>query len=60
MDKKIDIDLFTRLMKIQSSARKDLLEYMGQGPVSLPPRLMLQHVVGVNDATEVAEACADS
>ena len=37
MDEKIDVDLFARLMKFHSSARKDLLEYMGQGAVALPP-----------------------
>ncbi|WP_284264804.1 hypothetical protein [Roseicyclus amphidinii] len=26
-------------MRFHSSARKDLLEYMGQGPVSVPPVL---------------------
>jgi hypothetical protein len=37
MDEKIDLDLFARLMTFHASARKDLLEYMGQGPVALPP-----------------------
>ncbi|MHA7889167.1 hypothetical protein [Roseicyclus sp.] len=39
MDERIDPDLFARLMRFHSSARKDLLEYMGQGPVSVPPVL---------------------
>jgi hypothetical protein len=37
MDEKIDLDLFARLMRFHDSARKDLLEYMGQGPVVMPP-----------------------
>jgi hypothetical protein len=36
MDERIDPDLFARLMLIHASARKDLLEYMGQGPVVMP------------------------
>ncbi|NKX45388.1 hypothetical protein [Roseicyclus persicicus] len=34
MDEKIDPDLFARLMRLSPPARKDLLEYLGQGPVS--------------------------
>ncbi|MBF9059302.1 hypothetical protein HKCCSP123_08915 [Rhodobacterales bacterium HKCCSP123] len=37
MDEKIDLGLFARLMQFHASARKDLLEYMGQGPVAVPP-----------------------
>ena len=37
MDEKISLDLFARLMTFHASARKDLLEYMGQGPVAAPP-----------------------
>ena len=32
MVEKIDPDLFARLMRLSASARKDLLEYIGQGP----------------------------
>lgn len=34
MDEKIDPDLFARLMRLSPRARKDILEYLGQGPVS--------------------------
>lgn len=34
MTKKIDPDLFARLMKLSSGTRTDLLEYLGQTPVS--------------------------
>ena len=34
MDEKIDPDLFARLMRLSPCARKDILEYLGQGPVS--------------------------
>lgn len=35
MDKRIDPDLFARLMELSSGSRADLLEYLGQ--TSLPP-----------------------
>lgn len=31
MDRKIDLDLFARLMRHPSTARQDMLEFMGQG-----------------------------
>jgi hypothetical protein len=34
MDEKIDPGLFARLMRLSPGTRKDLLEYLGQGPVS--------------------------
>ena len=34
MTKKIDPDLFARLMKLSSQTRTDLLEYIGQTPVA--------------------------
>jgi hypothetical protein len=34
MDEKVDPGLFARLMRLSPSTRKDLLEYLGQGPVS--------------------------
>jgi hypothetical protein len=34
MDEKVDPSLFTRLMRLSPTTRKDLLEYLGQGPVS--------------------------
>jgi len=34
MDEKIAADLFARLMQLSAPTRKDLLEYLGQGPVS--------------------------
>jgi hypothetical protein len=34
MDEKIDLGLFARLMQLSAPTRKDLLEYMGQGPVA--------------------------
>jgi len=34
MDEKIAVDLFARLMQMSAPLRKDLLEYLGQGPVS--------------------------
>jgi hypothetical protein len=34
MDEKIEPGLFARLMQLSAPARKDLLEYLGQGPVS--------------------------
>lgn len=37
VDKKIDPDLFARLMQLPARARKDLLEYIGQGPLAVPP-----------------------
>jgi hypothetical protein len=37
MDDKIDPGLFTRLMQMSAPARTDLLEYIGQGPVSAEP-----------------------
>jgi len=44
MDEKIDLDLFARLMRCHEPARKDLLEYMGQGPVTMPPLRSLAQV----------------
>jgi hypothetical protein len=37
MDKKIDPGLFARLMQMSAPERKDLLEYIGQGPMAVPP-----------------------
>jgi hypothetical protein len=37
MTKEIDTDLFVRLMKLSAPARKDLLEYIGQGPMASDP-----------------------
>jgi len=34
MDEKIDPGLFARLMQLSPRARNDILEYLGQGPVS--------------------------
>jgi hypothetical protein len=34
MDEKIAPGLFARLMQLSAPERKDLLEYLGQGPVS--------------------------
>ena len=34
MDEKIDPGLFARLMRLSPKTRKDILEYLGQGPVS--------------------------
>lgn len=34
MTKKIDPDLFARLMKLSSGTRTDIFEYLGQTPVS--------------------------
>lgn len=34
MDKRIDPDLFARLMKLSSDARIDLLEFIGQTPLT--------------------------
>jgi hypothetical protein len=34
MDEKIDPGLFARLMRLSPCARKDILEFLGQGPVS--------------------------
>ena len=33
MTKRIDPDLFARLMKMSSETRRDLLEFLGQSPV---------------------------
>ena len=41
LDKKIDPDLFARLMQLPARARKDLLEYIGQGPMAVPPPELL-------------------
>lgn len=40
MIKKIEPGLFARLIQMAEPARKDLLEYIGQGPVSV------EHAVG--------------
>jgi hypothetical protein len=37
LDRKIDPGLFARLMQMSAPERKDLLEYIGQGPMALPP-----------------------
>jgi hypothetical protein len=37
VDRKIDPGLFARLMQMSAPARKDLLEYIGQGPTAMPP-----------------------
>ncbi len=37
MTKEIDTDLFVRLMRLSAPARKDLLEYIGEGPVASAP-----------------------
>ncbi|MBF9047895.1 hypothetical protein LSUCC0031_12290 [Rhodobacterales bacterium LSUCC0031] len=34
MDEKIDPGLFARLMRLSPGTRSDILEYLGQGPVS--------------------------
>ena len=34
MNEKIDPGLFARLMRLSPRARKDILEFLGQGPVS--------------------------
>ncbi|WP_166486043.1 hypothetical protein [Jannaschia sp. CCS1] len=34
MEKRIDPDLFARLMKLSSDTRTDLLEYLGQTPLA--------------------------
>ncbi|HID67087.1 MAG TPA: hypothetical protein EYP31_02210 [Roseibacterium sp.] len=51
MDKRIDPDLFARLMKLSSSTRTDLLEYLGQ--TRLAPeeamRLSMGDTANVND-----------
>ncbi|WP_109670914.1 hypothetical protein [Roseicyclus mahoneyensis] len=37
MTKEIDRDLFVRLMQMSAPTRKELLEFIGQGPVSAEP-----------------------
>lgn len=37
MAKEIDGDLFVRLMQMSAPTRKELLEFIGQGPVSAEP-----------------------
>jgi hypothetical protein len=43
MQEKIDPGLFARLMQIPAAARTDLLEYIGQGPVSTAGALSQAH-----------------
>jgi hypothetical protein len=45
MTKRIDPDLFARLMKLPSETRTDLLEYLGQTPVSAAEALRLSSIV---------------
>jgi hypothetical protein len=52
LDKKIDPDLFARLMQLPARARKDLFEYIGQGPMAEPPADALAHAL----STVAAEA----
>jgi hypothetical protein len=58
LDKKIDPDLFARLMRLSPPARKDLLEYLGQGPVSAKALLSARDDVGCAAADGVAEPVA--
>jgi hypothetical protein len=53
MQEKIDPGLFARLMQIHASARQDLLEYLGQGPVSTAGALSQAHAQDI-PATETA------
>lgn len=48
MDEKIDLDLFARLMRTPALARKDILEFLGQGPVSLSALLAEDEDEGVS------------
>lgn len=41
MTKRIDPDLFARLMKLSSSQRTDLLEFLGQTPLAPEEALRL-------------------
>ncbi len=43
MDKRIEPDLFARLMKMPSQTRNDLFEYLGQTPVPAEDAARLIH-----------------
>jgi hypothetical protein len=45
LDRKIDPDLFARLMQLPARARKDLFEYIGQGPMGTPPPEAVTHAL---------------
>lgn len=54
LDKKIDPDLFARLMQLPARARKDLFEYIGQGPMVAPSPDELAHAAS-SDPAELSE-----
>jgi len=55
MTKRIDPDLFARLMKLSSATRNDLLEYIGQTPVSARQLAVLSaHVASAQRDAETA------
>lgn len=48
MEKRIDPDLFARLMKLSSDTRTDLLEYLGQTPLASEEIVRLSEVTPAN------------
>lgn len=53
MDKRIDPDLFARLMKLSSGPRTDLLEYLGQTSLTPEEVLRLSAETPANSLSEV-------
>ena len=52
MDKRIDPDLFARLMKLSPDARTDLLEFIGQTPLSSDEIRRLSNAAPANSPTQ--------
>lgn len=52
MDKRINPDLFARLMKLSSSTRTDLLEYIGQTPLDSAEILRLSEAAPANTTSK--------
>lgn len=57
MNKRIEPDLFARLMKLPSRTRQDILEYFGQTPVASDDALRL--VASAAKAASMADRMAD-
>lgn len=53
MDKRIEPDLFARLMMLSSGTRTDLLEYLGQTPLAPEEVLRLSTEIPANSLSEV-------
>ena len=56
MDKRIDPDLFARLMKLSSDTRTDLLEYLGQTPLAPEEVLRLSEGTPANSPTKASQS----